>query len=121
MVPWQIARMVLVIVLMAWMAACGPGATPSPSPSPVPTHRATLTPTASPSGLRTVTPTSTRLPSPVRSATPTGIAYAVERGDTLSSIAAKFKVTLAALRAANPQVTDPTKLQIGQVLTIPPG
>jgi LysM repeat protein len=43
----------------------------------------------------------------------------VVKGDTLVAIAARHHVTLKALRSANPQVTDPTKLQIGEKLTIP--
>jgi LysM repeat protein len=55
----------------------------------------------------------------VITAAPTAQTYTVQKGDTLTAIATRFGVTLEALRAANPQVTDPTKLQIGQVLTIP--
>ena len=58
-------------------------------------------------------------PTPVITAAPTAQTYTVQKGDTLTAIATRFGVTLEALRAANPQVTDPTKLQIGQVLTIP--
>jgi morphogenetic protein associated with SpoVID len=45
--------------------------------------------------------------------------YVVRKGDTLVDIAAKHHVTLAALREANPEVTDPRKLQIGTELNIP--
>ena len=44
--------------------------------------------------------------------------YVVIKGDTLSSIAKKFGVTIKALEAANPGVV-PTKLQVGQKLSIP--
>lgn len=43
--------------------------------------------------------------------------YTVRQGDTLSHIAARHGVGLAALRAANPGVSD--RLQIGQRVTVP--
>ena len=43
----------------------------------------------------------------------------VKRGDTLWAIARQFGVTLEALQQANPEVTDPTKLRVGQTLVIP--
>jgi spore coat assembly protein SafA len=45
--------------------------------------------------------------------------YLVQSGDTLSGIAEKFGVSLSALEAANPQVSDPNLIFPGQVLTIP--
>jgi murein DD-endopeptidase MepM/ murein hydrolase activator NlpD len=45
--------------------------------------------------------------------------YTVQRGDTMSSIAAKLGVTLAALEGANTQVPDFNKIFPGQVLNIP--
>lgn len=45
--------------------------------------------------------------------------YTIQKGDTYSSIAPKFKVTVAALQAANPSV-DPARLQIGKKIMIPP-
>jgi len=44
--------------------------------------------------------------------------YTILKGDTFSTIAPKFGVTLKALQAANPGV-DPGKLQIGKKLVIP--
>ena len=43
----------------------------------------------------------------------------VQSGDTMTAIAKKFGVSLAALEAANPQVTNPDLIFPGQVLTIP--
>ena len=51
---------------------------------------------------------------------PTGSEYVVVKGDSLSKIKTKFGVTLKALEAANPGV-QPTKLKVGQKLTIPAG
>lgn len=45
--------------------------------------------------------------------------YKVVQGDTFSTIAKKFHVSVNALMAANPG-TEPTKLQIGQTLHVPP-
>jgi len=44
--------------------------------------------------------------------------YAIKAGDTYSSIAPKFGVTVKALQTANPGV-DPAKLQIGRKIIIP--
>jgi LysM repeat protein len=46
--------------------------------------------------------------------------YTIVKGDTLAAIAKKNNVMLKALEAANPSVV-PTKLKIGQKLTIPAG
>lgn len=47
--------------------------------------------------------------------------YTVQRGDTLSSIAASHGVSLAALEAANPQIANPNLIFAGQRVTIPGG
>lgn len=44
--------------------------------------------------------------------------YAIQKGDTFSTIAPKFHVSVSALKAANPNV-DPAKLQIGKKINIP--
>jgi len=49
----------------------------------------------------------------------TPIDYTVVAGDSFSKIATKFHVTVAALMAANPGI-EPTKLQVGKKLKIPP-
>ena len=49
-----------------------------------------------------------------------GAEYVVVKGDSLAKIAKKNGVTLKALQAANPGVI-PTKLKIGQKLTLPAG
>ena len=45
--------------------------------------------------------------------------YIIKPGDTLSAISARFGVTLAAILAANPQVTNPNIINAGQRITIP--
>jgi len=48
-----------------------------------------------------------------------GTEYTIAKGDTFSSIASHYHVTVSAIKEANPGV-DPTKLQIGKKLHIPP-
>jgi LysM repeat protein len=45
--------------------------------------------------------------------------YTVVSGDTFSKIAAKLGVTVDALKAANPQVTNIDLINVGQVLNVP--
>ena len=47
------------------------------------------------------------------------MSYVVKAGDTLGAIAVKFHTTVKALMAANPQITDPSKIQVGQHIKIP--
>jgi LysM repeat protein len=47
--------------------------------------------------------------------------YTVRQGDTLRKIAARFGVTIAAILRANPQITNPDRIYIGQRITIPSG
>jgi LysM repeat protein len=56
---------------------------------------------------------------PVVTPVPGGSSYTVVSGDTLSRIAANFGVTLAALEAANPQITNFSLIFPGNVITIP--
>jgi LysM repeat protein len=43
----------------------------------------------------------------------------VKKGDTISAIAAKAKVSVAAIAAANPQITNLNKISVGQTINIP--
>ncbi len=56
-------------------------------------------------------------PTPVPAPTPQ--LYTVAKGDTMSKIARKFGVTVEELLAANPQIKNPNKIDIGDELTIP--
>lgn len=49
----------------------------------------------------------------------TGVDYTVKKGDTLTSIAKKYGTTVQALLAANPQITNPNLIKVGQVIRIP--
>jgi LysM repeat protein len=70
---------------------------------PTPVASATATPEASPT------------PEP----TPEPVVYTIKRGDTLSGISQKFQVSIDVIIGANPEVTDPNNLRIGQRLIIP--
>ena len=76
----------------------GNGATPNPSASQV-APSASVEPTAPPK--------------------PSAETYIIKSGDTLSKIATSFGLTLDELLAANPQITDPDKIAIGDEITIP--
>ena len=45
--------------------------------------------------------------------------YSVRLGDTLGAIAARFGLSIDQLRAANPGISNPNVIQVGQRLTIP--
>ena len=47
--------------------------------------------------------------------------HTIQRGDTLSEIAATHGLSLAALQAANPHIADPNRIFAGQSLAIPGG
>jgi LysM repeat protein len=49
---------------------------------------------------------------------PAIVTYTVQSGDTMSTIAAAHNMTLAALEAANPHVTNPNVIQVGEILNI---
>jgi LysM repeat protein len=69
------------------------------------------------------TPTPTPVvPTPTQSPTPpvSTSTYTIQAGDTFSTIAAAFNVTLAAIEAANPGV-NPGSLQVGEVINLPAG
>jgi len=57
---------------------------------------------------------------PIRTPTPQIIIHVVQKGETLSSIASKYGVTVAELVAWN-DIENPNLIQVGQVLIIRPG
>ena len=89
--------------------------TPTPTPTvtktPVPTLAPTPTPTTTPK------PTTTATPKPTATPTATAFYYTVVSGDTLNSIATRFKKTVAAIKTANNLTSD--TIRIGQKLLIP--
>ncbi len=70
--------------------------------------------TADPSPTPVITPTSTTRPEA------TNRSYRVRSGDTLLTIARRFGLTIGQLMAANPSISDPDRIRVGQVLVIPP-
>ncbi len=89
------------------VVACGGGGQPGDgvTPTEVPTPVGTPSAEASPS------------PPPQATAPRT---YRVQPGDTLRSIARRFRVDFDDLRAANPQITNPDHIEPGQWIVIPP-
>lgn len=109
------------VVVIGALATTQLAAPPDPTPTPRPRRKAVVLP---PSPTPTVPPTQRPAPSATATAivTPTAtspavVEYAVQQGDTLVSIAARFGVTVEALRQANALTSD--MLQIGQILVIP--
>ena len=100
--------------------------TPSRTPSPTPL----ATPTPSPTPLATPSPS----PSPSASGPfppdrlavltacpgkPGCYQYKIKSNDNLSSLAKFFGVTYPALLAANPRITNPSIIHVGELITIP--
>lgn len=50
---------------------------------------------------------------------PTGGGYTVQHGDTLASIARRFGTTVTVLLRANPEITNPNVIEVGQVIYLP--
>jgi len=51
----------------------------------------------------------------------TGGTYVVQRGDYLSRIAQKFGTTVSALLRVNPEIVNPSRIYVGQVIRLPAG
>ena len=98
--------------------AQGNAKTPPATATPAPTATATPAPTTTPIPTATPMPAATKAAS--GDAVPSSSRYTVKAGDTLYSIAATFKVKVADLQAAN-GLTDPSRLKLGQQLSIPAG
>ena len=104
-------RAAFVLAVVVLVAACG-GSSASSSPSPQTQPPTTDAPAQS------VQPSAAPA-SPAATGVPAGTVYVMRKGDTLVGVAKKFHVTLKALRAANPQISDPTKIRTGTKITIP--
>jgi LysM repeat protein len=98
-----------------------------PQPDPQPETFPIYTDTNPPPAVDTNVPTTAVVdtnpvpvvePAPVTPPPPVAQEYTIQAGDTFSSIAPKFGVSVKALVQANPNV-DPAKMQIGKKLVIP--
>jgi len=104
-------RTLLLSSFFLLLAACtSPAIDSTPRPGTLlPFATSTRSPSQTPAGLVTA---ETPLPSP------TPFTYTVGQGDTISSIALKFGVSMDDLQAANPEIS-PNTMSIGQVIRIP--
>ncbi len=111
---WAVSvRLGVLILTTSVMLAC---ALPEPSVTNLPTSPAVLDITPAPT--LDIDATATVLAGLLRATpTPTGI-YTVEPGDTLSTLAREFGITVEELMAAN-DLENPNDLQEGQTLVIP--
>ena len=70
----------------------------------------------------TTTPTTSPTPTSIRASferTPTpGESYAIQAGDTLSAIATRFGLTVEGLLALNPELTDASRIVVGQEILL---
>ncbi len=98
--------------------------TPTLAPTDAPTAAPTATPTLEPTATPTLEPTATPTSAPTATATavsvlPAGqVTYKVKSGDTLSTIAAQYKITWEVLAQAN-GLNSKSVLRVGQELKIP--
>ena len=99
------------------VAACG-GSAASPSPTSGPPLSPTPTVTAG-ATVRPIPAASHAVPTPAVRPTAGGTVYVIKKGDALSVIAIRHKVTLKALLAANPGIPNINVIKIGQKIIIP--
>ena len=105
--------------------------TPTATSSPVPQAAPSLAPAQTPRIAATAPPAGSEQPkptAPLSDSTVTSTAevvaasrersYRTEQGDTLSAIASAFGMSAEELAEAN-NITDPTRLRVGQILLIP--
>ena len=101
----------------------GGSPTRSPAASFVPASaRPTAAATAAGSATTTAAPrTAAPTVAPSVSAAPVGSPryYRIKANDSLASIAARFRISVDELLAANPDIVDPNYIQVGQVIVIP--
>jgi LysM repeat protein len=122
MVPLLLGGLAVVLLVVGlflvviWITGDGPPRLPFLS-TDTPTPTLTFTPPPP-----TATPTITLTPLPSETPTPSGpVTYIVESGDTLSSIAEKFGISVDQLLAYNPEIAaNPNSIGVGSQITIPP-
>lgn len=120
----RISAALVPVLLIMLLAGCGGGPPPTTSPSPEESPEATLPLDTPVPAEITPEPVDEVTPSPEETTAggdeePAFTSYTVKKGDTLYQIAKDNGITLKALLEANPEVTDPKKLRVGQKLKIP--
>ena len=101
-------------------ATPAPTATPDVTPAPTPVASASEAPVSAPPSAVPASGAPSADPSDLPSSSPTGASYRVRPGDTLSGIAARYGLTVRALRQAN-GIAPGGIIRPGQVLLIPAG
>ncbi len=104
-----------IFLILLLLAGCGHIIVPTATPAAIAT--ATMTPSATPRQTPTLA-RSTLAPTVTPTPSPTPVVYVVQKGDNLIGIARHYHVPVALLQETN-GVTDPRRLQIGQLLVIP--
>ena len=87
-------------VVALLLAGCVTVVQPKPSTTPASSQGVSQAPTPTPAA--------------------TAQSYVVVAGDNLHAIAQRFGLTVGQLLAANPDITDPNRIRVGQTLVIPP-
>lgn len=106
----------ILLTCLGLLASCMPQAIDTPAPSTLipyftSTREPTL-PTGTPQTPVGLAAEETPLP------TPTPMRYTVQQGDTISSIALKFGVSMDDIVAANPEIS-PNAMSVGEIINIP--
>ena len=115
---------VAAVILIPGLLGGSPQATQRPSflagasHTPFPTLAATeslVTPTTAATAPPSVEPTADVTPAP------TPRLYKIKPGDTLAKIGRRFRIAVADILAANPEIPDANHIEVGQFIIIPVG
>ena len=129
--PWVAASAVVIAVavtaglLRAFLVASGravdaPSAAASPTPRSTPIVTRAPGETQQPTGEPTQQPRRTPTPAPVITPEPSPFPHTISRGESLTYIAGLYCTTVDAIIELN-GITNPNRIQVGQVILIPGG